>query len=126
MMQSVLIIGGGSMAAVIVPIIAGTAVIISLIADREKTWTGLKTAVKRFLAVLPSFLTMLAAVSIILALISEETIMKALTGGNRFIFYFGLSSREKGRGKFSHLRKGNDYNFAWSVYHYRTSGCLDT
>lgn len=73
------------MAAIIVPVIAGAAVMISLIADRKKTLAGLKIAVRRFIAILPSFLTMLTAVSIILALISRETIMGLLSGGNRFI-----------------------------------------
>ena len=59
-------------------IAAGIATIASLIADRHKTLTAFKIAGKKFAALLPSFLTMVAAVSIVLTLIPEETIVRFL------------------------------------------------
>lgn len=59
-------------------ITAGAALIISFFADPKKTARALKAALKKFIALLPSFLTMLAAVSIVLTLIPEKTIVRVL------------------------------------------------
>lgn len=59
-------------------IAAGLGLIVSAIVDIRKTGKALKTAGKKFLALLPSFLIMLAAVSVILTLIPEETIVRIL------------------------------------------------
>jgi uncharacterized membrane protein YraQ (UPF0718 family) len=59
-------------------IAAGIALLASLIADRKKTFQALKKAGKKFTALLPFFLTMLAAVSIVLTLIPEKTIVRFL------------------------------------------------
>ena len=61
------------------------AVLISLIADREKTLMAVKIAVKRFINVLPAFLTMLILVSVVLFLIPDKTISSYLGNNNKFI-----------------------------------------
>jgi uncharacterized membrane protein YraQ (UPF0718 family) len=70
---------------VIVAAIAVAAILISLVADRRKTKTALRIAGKRLLGLLPSFLTMLAAVSVVLTLIPEEMIARYLGGENRLL-----------------------------------------
>ena len=60
------------------------AVLVSLLADRRKTFRALRIAGKRLLGLLPSFVTMLAAVSIVLTLIPEQTIARYLGGENPY------------------------------------------
>lgn len=66
-------------------IIVGLAVLASFIADRGKTLRALKIAVKRFVKILPAFLTMIILVSIVLFLIPDEVISNYLGGSNKFI-----------------------------------------
>jgi len=66
-------------------IIAGLAVLVSLIADREKTLRALKVAARRFVKILPAFLTMIILVSIVLFLTPDEVISNYLGGSNKFI-----------------------------------------
>jgi uncharacterized membrane protein YraQ (UPF0718 family) len=66
-------------------IIAGLAVLVSLLADRERTRSALKIAAKRFLHIFPAFLTMIILVSIILFLLPDEVISDYLGGDNKFI-----------------------------------------
>ena len=66
-------------------IIAGLAILASLIASREKTLRALKIAAKRFVKILPAFLTMIILVSIVLFLIPDEVISNYLGGSNKFI-----------------------------------------
>ena len=66
-------------------IIAGLAILASLIASREKTLRALKTAVKRFFKILPAFLTMIILVSIVLFFIPDEVISNYLSGNSKFI-----------------------------------------
>ena len=66
----------------IVGIFAGVILILSIIADRKKTAKALKIAAKRFVMLLPSFLTMLALISLVLTLIPEDTIVRYLGGEN--------------------------------------------
>ncbi len=66
-------------------IIVGLAVLASFIADRGKTLRALKIAVKRFVKILPAFLTMIILVSIVLFLIPDKVISDYLGGSNKFI-----------------------------------------
>ena len=69
----------------IVVAFAAAGLIVSLIADRQKTFRALRVAAKRFLAMLPAFLTMLASVGLVLALIPEERIVAFLGADNLFL-----------------------------------------
>jgi uncharacterized membrane protein YraQ (UPF0718 family) len=60
--------------------------IFSLIADRNKTWDGIKKGITMFLKLLPVLIIMLALVSIVLFLIPNETLVE----------YLGESSGIKG------------------------------
>jgi len=66
------------MQTLIVAVVAGIALVASLIADHRKTLAALRIAGKRFLSLLPSFLTMLAAVSLLLGFVSREVIVEYL------------------------------------------------
>jgi uncharacterized membrane protein YraQ (UPF0718 family) len=66
-------------------IITGIALLISLIASREKTFKALKIALKRFLNILPAFLTMLVLVSIVLFLVPDKLFSKYLGTDNKLI-----------------------------------------
>ena len=57
----------------------------SFLANREKTISALKIAAKRFVEILPAFLTMIILVSIVLFLIPDEVISNYLGGSNKFI-----------------------------------------
>ena len=65
-------------------ILTGSALIISLIASREKTLKALKISGKRLIKILPAFLLMLILVSVVLYLIPEATITRYLVGSNKF------------------------------------------
>jgi uncharacterized membrane protein YraQ (UPF0718 family) len=66
-------------------IIAGVALLISLIASRAKTFRALKVSAKQFVRIFPAFLTMIVMVSIILFLIPDTVISEYLGGSNKFI-----------------------------------------
>ena len=66
-------------------IIVGLAVLASFIADRGKTLRALKISVKRFVKILPAFLTMIILVSIVLFLIPDAVISNYLGGSNKSI-----------------------------------------
>lgn len=66
-------------------IATGLAVLISLIADREKTLRAVRTAVTKLAHILPSFVVMLILVSIVLFLVPEKTISHYLGAGSRFV-----------------------------------------
>ena len=57
-------------------IITALFLLFSLIADRQKTWKGIKKGLTMFLKLLPVLLLMLALVSIVLFLIPNETLIK--------------------------------------------------
>ncbi|MGC8765085.1 MAG: permease [Brevinematia bacterium] len=59
-------------------IITLAAVLLSLIFDREKTFSALKIALNLFMNILPSFLTILILVAILLALLPKEVLAKLL------------------------------------------------
>ena len=65
-------------------IAAGLAVLISLGADSEKTLKALKIALKRFVTILPAFLSMLMLVSFALFLIPDKVISEYLGSSNMF------------------------------------------
>ncbi|MFP4152685.1 MAG: permease [Alkalispirochaeta sp.] len=73
------------MDAVIITVGAVIALLASLIVDLKKTGRALVIAGRRFLSLLPAFLVMLAFVSIVLALVPEEAIVRYLGGENRFL-----------------------------------------
>jgi len=66
-------------------IATGLSVLISAILDRKKTVMALKIAWKKFIAILPAFLSMLILVSIILFLIPDTMISQYLGNDSRFI-----------------------------------------
>jgi len=65
-------------------IATGLAVLISFIADSERTLKAFKVAVKRFVTILPAFLGMLILVSIVLFLIPDRVISQYLGSSNIF------------------------------------------
>lgn len=72
-------------------IVAGSAVLISFIVNREKTLKALKIAARRFINILPAFLVMLILVSIILFLVPDEVISSYLGINNRLVGVFWAS-----------------------------------
>ncbi len=73
------------MAHYLIYVIAGSALLASVIADRAKTLKALKIAGKRFLVILPAFLIMLVLVSIVLFLVPGEAISNYLGAENKFV-----------------------------------------
>ncbi len=61
------------------------AILISLIANREKTFSALKIAVKKFVKILPAFLAMLILVSIVLFFVPDKVISNYLGSNNKFL-----------------------------------------
>ena len=55
----------------------------SLIVNRERTLKALKIAVKRFIYILPAFLSMIILVSIVLFLVPDEVISNYLGSSNK-------------------------------------------
>jgi len=66
-------------------IVTALAVLISFIADWERTLRGVKIAVKRFANILPAFLIMLILTSIVLFLIPDRVILNYLGNNNKFV-----------------------------------------
>ena len=66
-------------------IAAGSALLISFIVDYGKTLKAIKIAVKRFLNILPAFLTMLILIAIVLFLVPDKAITNYLGNNNKFI-----------------------------------------
>ena len=64
-------------------IVTGLALLISLIASRDKTLKAVKIAAKGFVGILPAFLTMLVLVSIVLFLVPDEAISTYLGSDNK-------------------------------------------
>ena len=65
-------------------IATGLAVLISFVADSERTLKAFKMAVKKFVTILPAFLGMLILVSIVLFLIPDRVISQYLGSSNIF------------------------------------------
>ena len=66
-------------------IATGLAVLISFIVNREKTLKAVKIAARRFVTILPAFLTMLILVSIVLFLVPDTVISDYLGSNNKFV-----------------------------------------
>ena len=64
-------------------VLTGVALLVSLIASREKTLKALKVSYRRFMKIIPAFLIMLALVSIVLYLIPDEIISRYLSVENK-------------------------------------------
>jgi uncharacterized membrane protein YraQ (UPF0718 family) len=64
--------------------LTGAALILSFIADRRKTLRALKRAGKHFIKILPLFLVMLVSISVILTLMPEQVISRALRDTNTY------------------------------------------
>lgn len=54
------------------------ALVLSLLADRRKTWAGIKKGLRMFINLLPALLNILILVSIFLYLLPKETLIKWL------------------------------------------------
>jgi len=65
-------------------IVAGLALLVSLIFSREKTIRALKIAARQFIRILPTFLVMIILVSIVLYLVPDEFISRYLGSDNKF------------------------------------------
>jgi uncharacterized membrane protein YraQ (UPF0718 family) len=68
--------------------ITGLILIISLIANREKTLKAVKIAITKFIKIFPAFLTMLILVSFILFLFPDEVILNYLGHSSKSISVF--------------------------------------
>ena len=66
-------------------IATAAAVLVSFLVSREKTLKALRITYKRFVKILPAFLTMLVLVSIVLFLVPEELISTYLGSNNRYV-----------------------------------------
>ena len=70
--------------------LTGVALLASLVADRRKTWLGVKRGVRMFWNTLPMLLATLAIVSFLLAAVSPQTLSRALGGGGVWPFIAAL------------------------------------
>ncbi|HEX16334.1 MAG TPA: hypothetical protein ENF44_04315 [Deltaproteobacteria bacterium] len=59
--------------------------LISALADRQKTLRALEIALKRFLSILPAFLEMIVLVSVALALVPPQLLLGLLGGKGRLL-----------------------------------------
>ena len=66
-------------------IVAGLALLVSLVFSREKTLRALKIAARRFIRILPAFLIMLILISVVLYLVPDELISRYLGSDNKLI-----------------------------------------
>ena len=66
-------------------IITGLSLLISVLVSREKTVNAVKIGLKKFLNILPAFISMLIAVSVILYLIQDRNIIRYLGNENLFL-----------------------------------------
>jgi len=60
----------------LLPAVALLALLVSAVHDRARTMQALRIAVRRLLAILPAFLAMLSLASVVLALVSPETLTR--------------------------------------------------
>jgi len=65
-------------------IITALAVLISFLINRGKTFKSLKITAKRFVNILPAFLTMLILISIVLFLVPDRVILNYFGDSNEF------------------------------------------
>lgn len=69
-------------------ILASICIIVSLLADRKKTWFGIKKGLKMFLNISPVIISVLILVSIVLYLLPNEIIVQYLGKDAGFSGYF--------------------------------------
>ena len=65
--------------------VTGLALLISIIIDRKKTLTAIKISYKRFINIIPAFLTLLILVSIVLFFVSDKMISNYIGNNDKFI-----------------------------------------
>ena len=65
-------------------IVAGLALLVSVIVSRDKTIRSLKIAARQFIRILPAFLLMIVLISVVLYLIPDEAISRYLGSDNKF------------------------------------------
>ncbi len=65
-------------------VITGTALLLSLLKDRQKTLKALKIAWKKFEKILPSFAVVLVLISVVLYLLPDHVISAVLSGDNKY------------------------------------------
>ncbi len=65
-------------------IVAGLALLVSLVFSREKTVRSVKIAARRFIKIFPAFLIMIILVSIVLYLVPDVVISRYLGSENKF------------------------------------------
>ncbi len=70
---------------IILYIVTGALVLLSFIADRQKTVAGLRIALKRFLKIGPAFAIMIVLVSITLFIVPEDMIVRFLSSGSIWV-----------------------------------------
>jgi len=66
-------------------IVAGLALLVSLIVSRDKTIRALKIAARRFIKIFPAFLIMIVLVSVVLYLVPGEVISRYLGSENKLM-----------------------------------------
>jgi uncharacterized membrane protein YraQ (UPF0718 family) len=64
------------------PVLTLAALLVSFLADRERTLRAVRIGVKRFIAILPRFIPMLVLVAVVLYLVPESAIARYLGTGN--------------------------------------------
>jgi uncharacterized membrane protein YraQ (UPF0718 family) len=67
------------------------ALLVSLVASREKTLQALKISWKRFSNIFPAFLTILVLISVVLYLVPDEAISTYIGGENKYLSVFFAS-----------------------------------
>ena len=65
--------------------LTGVLLLISFIANKEKTFRALKISIKRFVKIIPAFLAMLILVSIVLFLVPDKAILRYLGNDNSYL-----------------------------------------
>jgi uncharacterized membrane protein YraQ (UPF0718 family) len=72
-------------------IIAGIALLVSLVADRHKTGAALLQAMKMFLGIVPMLLGVLAVVSLVLAAVTPAMLERILSGTGFLPFFSAVA-----------------------------------
>lgn len=65
--------------------VTGLALLISIIVDRKKTLTAIKISYKKFINIIPAFLTMLILVSLVLFFVPDKMISNYLGSNDKLI-----------------------------------------
>jgi len=70
--------------------VTAVALAASLVADRRKTFAGVRRGLRMFAGLLPTLIAVLAAVSLLLAAVDPETLERWLGGGGLWTFVSAL------------------------------------